>query len=93
MSERIIRCYYCEEMSGCNELGLYEGSGGYKKDDTRFRIICANCYPQINRQGGRSWELAFKTDIDIQPAFINKIIKFIIEEDEEGDGRNLKLIN
>ena len=83
MTDQQTKCYYCEGLSKCTNIGLYEGEGGYKKDDTRFRIICGNCYPQINHQGGRSWEIRFKTDdINLQPEFIHKVIKFITDEDD-----------
>lgn len=84
MTDQQTKCYYCQGNSKCTNIGLYEGEGGYKKDDTRFRIICGNCYPLINHQGGRSWEIRFKTDdINLQPEFIHKVIKFITDEEEE----------
>jgi len=79
-----IKCYYCKGMSNCNHIGLYEGEGGYREDDTRFRVICDNCYPQINHQGGRSWDIHFAYDnISIQPKFIHKIIKYITDQDTD----------
>ena len=78
------KCYYCDGKSACRHIGLYEGEGGYREDDTRFRVICANCYPLINHQGGRSWSVRFTYDnISIQPKFIDKIIKFITDQDTD----------
>ena len=72
-------CYYCEGKSKCIDINLYEGEGGYREDDTRFRIICGNCFPQVNHQGGRSWGHIYK--IKSKTDDINKIIKFMTDQD------------
>ena len=78
------KCYYCDGHSKCNHIGLYEGEGGYRADDTRFRVICNTCYPLINHQGGRSWSVRFTYDnISIESQFFHKIIKHITDQDTD----------
>ena len=72
-------CWYCEGHSNCKDINLYEGEGGYRTDNTRFRIICGNCFPQVNHQGGRSWSHIYK--IKSKTEDIKPVIEFMTEQD------------
>ena len=78
MSEHSNICYYCDGASNDSNINLMEGTGGYQNEE-RFRIICQNCFPQVQHRGGRSWSFCYK--IKSKSEDISRIIKFYEKQD------------